>query len=139
MLVRKVMIQEYGEDGWGGHVRWLVNPVWEQIEQAIRRLDRFRHPFLWFYFDEPAQQDDMPEFEIVGGNGAYVIYADDDETGKRRHFIDPAKGSSPVNVWTSDQGTSAPERDVCSDLDSVLTITRHFCETGKLHPAVQWE
>jgi hypothetical protein len=130
MIVHKVLVEEYRDDGRGREPRWLVNPTWEQMEQAIRSLDRFRRPFVWLYLSEAAQDGDVPEFEIIGGGGAYAMQAT--VNGDRLMYRDPAKGDRSVDVWTSDQGALVPEENVCSDIDAVLAIARHFCETGDL-------
>jgi hypothetical protein len=136
MLVRKVLTVEYDADGLGCESRWLANPTWEQIEWEIWRLDRFCHPFVWFYLNDAAQGGDVPEFEIIGGGGIYAIQAT--VNGKRWMYRDPTKGDGEVDVWTSDQGASVPEKSICSDTDAVLAITRHFCEIGSLHPDFDW-
>jgi hypothetical protein len=52
----------------------VPDPPWADIEAAVRRLDRYRFPFLilWPSADEAEQElsGDVNAFEVRGGQGA---------------------------------------------------------------------
>jgi len=46
-------VVKYPEDGVRHRTTKTARLTWEQIEAAIRRLDRFRFPFLFLWPTEP--------------------------------------------------------------------------------------
>jgi len=116
-------------------------PTWEQIEAAIRRLDKFHYPFIYLW---PTLHDSEHEctegrewFCVVGGKGEYWFAA---TIGDRweNHYLNPAAGDQEVDLWTSDQGFAARDRHVCRDPDIVLRATRYYAEHGVYDPSVCW-
>jgi hypothetical protein len=63
---------EYARDGSYRHEK-IAGPSWEQIEQAIRRLDKDRYPCVWLWATEDESRhaiDGSAELlEVMGGNG----------------------------------------------------------------------
>src|SRR5262245_50614898 len=63
---------------WDDPVTRIPDPTWDDVEEAVRRLDglRYRWLHLWPTAD-PAYHDPNPgshEYvEIVGGNGTYLL------------------------------------------------------------------
>ena len=119
----------------------VLDPTWEQIEAAVGRLDRCLFPFVWLYKTPvEATGDDTPQFEVTGGDGAYVVLLrpDDDE---RRGLVlqNPSGGDDEVDVWVSDQGASFAGHDVCTSMDEVLRVTRYFFEHGGAAPHTRWK
>jgi hypothetical protein len=131
-----MLIGQYDENGWGGRTQAVIRPCWEEVESAVRALNRFTRPFVWFYNDEHADQGDEPDLEILGGEGAFAIQGL--RAGKAFRFSDQARGDEPVAVWISDQGAEMPARYVCHDLNIVLRATKNFCERGELDPTLSW-
>jgi hypothetical protein len=72
----RVRVLEYVEYPPGEHWRVVKvpDPPWADIEAAVRRLDRYRFPFLilWPSADEAEQElsGDVNAFEVRGGQGA---------------------------------------------------------------------
>ena len=137
MVVAKLLVEEYGEDGRTEESRWLLDPSWEQAENSVKALDRFRRPFVWFYVNRDAADDAVAEFEVVGGDGAYVMVGNQPD-GSRLVYLDDSRGGEPVAVWTSDQGADVEAKHVCQDLATVLRTLQFFCDHGRLDPRVTW-
>lgn len=107
MRVQKLVLTVYRDDGWGAQSRWILQPTWTDVEVAIHELDRFRHPFLWMYLRPSAHQDDVPDFEVLGGDGAYTMNGL--RGGEQVRYSKPTGGEELVPVWTSDQGAEFAE------------------------------
>ena len=137
MVVKKVFVEGDGSDGRADESRWLAGPTWQQVEQSLLALDRDRRPFVWFYVDPEAAEDDVPAFEVVGGDGAYAMVGNEPD-GSRLLYLDEQKGRELVAVWVSDQGAEVEARHVCEDVQTVLRATKLFCEEGAFDPRVTW-
>ncbi len=129
------------ESHWEWHDEQILLPNWSQIEEAIRRLDQFHYPFLhlWPTLDGTHHQltEDCEWLTLIGGNGEYWFAA---TIGGRwqNHFINPSGGGEQVQLWSSDQGFAAPDKEVCRDVDVVLNAVRYYAEHGGYDPAIQW-
>ena len=137
MLVKRLSETEYDKDGWTWRTHDIPNPTWDQIEASIWRLDKFRFPFVWLYLDGMPESD-VPQFEVTGGSGDYVI-ACSVKDYRQRLFCDPSRGKRAIEIWTSDQGGSNAAENVLHDLDVVLRVTRYFCDTGDFDPSIPWD
>ncbi len=135
MEVKLLSITHYKETGWGWHNEEIECPTWAQIEEGIRRLNKFRRPFI-----KIALGDDAPEagyLSVVGGDGVYSLSA---ELGNSfPSYYDASKSDAEIAVWTSDQGYYPEEKYVCYDLELVLKIAHHYAQFGELSPAVVWQ
>jgi len=108
------------------------NPTWQDIEAAIRRLDRDQFPFIYLFRDPEASKSDVPDFTVMGGDKAYVFGPEE------TLFYDETHADTKIAVWLSDQGASFSDKQVCHDLEVVLRATRLFSETGQLDPGLKW-
>jgi hypothetical protein len=89
------------------------------------------------YTDPSAQENDVPQFEVTGGEGAYVVQA---RCGGTEVVLwNPEGGKEDVDVWVSDQGASFPGQWVSHSIDEVLAVTKYFFEHGELDPRALWE
>jgi hypothetical protein len=104
-------------------VRNIRNPSWRDLEQSIRDLDQQSHPSLRIWAGEVEQ---APALDILGGSGKYSLR----ELGDNWVYYDPNGGEDEVEVCVSGAGYRCPAFYVCTDLDRVLEIARHFVETG---------
>lgn len=104
-------------------VRHLRNPSWQDIEQNIRDLDQKSHPSLRIWAGEVEQ---APALDIFGGNGKYALR----ELGDGWVYYDPSGSADEVEVCISGAGYRCAAFYVCTDVDRVLEIARHFVETG---------
>ncbi len=112
-------------------------PDWDAIETAIRRMDRCLFPQVWLHTEPAADSGyDVPELEVIGGDSAYVVTLQ--RGGDQLVLQNPGGGSKQVAVWTSDQGASFAESEVCPSLDEVLRVVRHFYDHGEEAPQTRW-
>jgi hypothetical protein len=132
----------YGPNGRGWKAEKVRHPAWDDIERAIRRLDRFHYPFafLWATEDESQQVIDGTGelLEVVGGEGVWWLAGSFDGSFQRR-LDDPELGEEEVAVWTSDQGFADAERHICRDVEAVIRAARYYAEHGGFDPALSWE
>lgn len=130
--------QDLGRPRFGWRSYKTPYPEWEEIEVAIRRLDRDEWPFVWLHTEAP-QSNDMPNnmFCVMGGRGEYdlCLYRDGDEF----HYWNPDRSDESICIWESDQGSYKSYQNLCEDLLLVLRITRQFSESGILYDAVKWD
>ena len=138
MLVKLLSIFEYDESGRICKEACVEDPTWEQIEASARRLDKFRFPFVWLFLSKGTTEERIPEFEIVGGNGDYCIACSISGYHERR-YCDPTLGNEEIDLWTSDQGASAPAKHVLHDIAIVLEVAKYFCDEGDFCPSIPWE
>src|SRR5262249_43448892 len=116
------------------------DPRWADIEEAIRRLDRHRFPFLhlWPCADENTHDYDHDVFEIMGAEGAFCLQA---RFAGNFHggFVYPKGGEEEVAVWTRDQGFAQAERHICRDIEAVLRAAHYYARHGGFDPSLSWE
>ena len=136
MPVKVLHIIEYEDAGGPWHTRDIVDPTWDLIEAAIRRLDKCLWPAIWLFLT--ADKDEVPDFEVMGGESDYWIACSVGGFHQRR-FCDPSQGEEEIAVWTSDQGFSDSAKHICHDLEVVLRAARHFYDTGDFDPSIPWE
>jgi hypothetical protein len=135
MLVKKLEVTIYDENGYHWETHETPQPSWGQIEAAIRRLDRFRYPFIFLRLDDYIEEGE--HISIIGGNGAYGI--EGFLRKQQRMYRDPNRsGEDEIRVWTSDQGCSLRENEVC-DLETALKAARYVCDKGDYDPDLPWD
>jgi hypothetical protein len=137
MVVKVLDVFVYERDGWTWHQESYFNPAWEEVETAIRRLDKFCYPWVFLRLDE-GQDTAEDRFEIMGGPGAYWL-AGSFKGYFQRRYVNPSGGSKEVAVWTSDQGFADEERHICKEIEIVLRAARYFADHADFDPAVTWE
>lgn len=136
MLVKLLRAIVYGQDG---RVWWTEGgtaPAWVDIEAAIRRLDRDRFPFIWLFQRVPVEEDALPDFNVIGGEGCYAFDCRVDGVEYRYH--EPRHTDGGTVLWRSDQGYVAPAEQVCCDIAMVLQAARYFCAHGAPDPGLPW-
>jgi Sec-independent protein translocase protein TatA len=116
-IARRVRVDDPAE------MRQIRNPSWHDLERSIRALNQDSHPSLLIWSGEVEQ---APALEILGGNGKYVLR----ELGDGWTYYDPSAGEEEIEVCKDPSGHRVPAFYVCTDLQRVLTIARHFVETG---------
>jgi len=137
MSIAVLEFTKYDDDGWHYEVHRLVHPAWEAIEQAIRRLDRAKYPFVWIFNDEETNESRLPNLNVIGGSGAYGVDGNLDES--QLIYYDPAQSPAHIKLWITDQGYETTCDYVCFDVETVLKIVRYFEQTGQFDPAYLWK
>lgn len=138
MAVRCLSYVEYDERGWGWHMEKIANPTWDQVVSSIRRLDKFRYPWVWLFIGDNDEDATVDCLTIMGGEGVYWVGLSAGKYDQLRLF-DPDKGSQIIELWTSDQGYSDYEFHVTYDIELILRIAKHFAEAGEPLPEATWE
>lgn len=138
MPIRCLTVAVYDETGWKWHLEKTRNPTWDEIVTAIRRLDKFRYPWVWLFIGDADEDATVECLTVMGGEGVYWLGLTAGKFDQLRLF-DPEKSGDEVNVWTSDQGFADEERYITTDLELVLRVAKHFGETGEPLPDASWE
>ena len=129
------------ESQYNWHAHQVVHPTWAQIEEAIRRLDKFHYPFLHLWPTLDESQHELVEgnewFSVFGGEGEYWFAATIGGQWEN-HYVNGGGGDQEVYLWTSDQGFAAPDKYVCHDLNVVLQAARYYAEKGGYDPSIPW-
>jgi hypothetical protein len=102
----------------------VLSPVWSDVETAIRRMDNFCFPIVQLNCTE--YDDDEGIFNVIGGNGRFALF----QMVAGWQYEDPAGSDKDVRLWASDQGYFCQERNVLTDIEKVLRITKAFYQTG---------
>jgi hypothetical protein len=137
MLVKVMRVTIYAKDGQSWHSHDIIDPSWQEVESAIRRLDKYCYPFIWLSLQKEKADD--PDFSVIGGKGEYWFAGSVEGYDHRRYFNENGDPEKEVWVWESDQGSSDYEPFICRDLAIVLKATHYFCEHGKFDPMISWE
>lgn len=137
MKVQLLQVTIYNDSGGAWRTERVHHPTWDGIEAAIRRLDRFRYPFIWLYRSAEVDQDTPPEFNVMGGEGEFAI--DSIADGAYHRYYDQSRGDEEIEIWRSDQGATFEAKYCCSSLAIVLRATHYFCEHGALDPDLVWQ
>ena len=106
MHVKTLDFTIYGPTGQGWESHKVLNPCWDDIENAIVRLDQFEHPFLhmWASPDENQHNyDDSDVLEIMGGDGAWWLAGTFDGYFQRRLDY-PDNGEDEIVVGEATRG-----------------------------------
>ncbi|MEX0714990.1 MAG: hypothetical protein WD066_00305 [Planctomycetaceae bacterium] len=102
----------------------VPSPTWEQVEAAIRRMDNYCFPIVRLNCTEHDDADDV--FIVIGGAGRYALF----QMMAEWQYEDQSGGTAEVRLWESDQGYFCQERNVLTDIEKVLRITKAYYETG---------
>jgi hypothetical protein len=141
--VHLLSVTIYDDDGWTWRTEEIRETTWVNIEAAICRLDRFHYPFVWLYRSTVAKLDsapgfsDVPDFDVMGGEGEFVLTATTDSFFHR--YYDQSRGDELIEIWRSDQGASFEKKYCYPSLDITLHATCYFCEHGAPDPDLVWE
>lgn len=136
MKVQSAALLEYETSTGPWQIRWLTSPTVEQLDSALRRLDGDLFPAIMLYFSQTPDEDDIPDFEILGGHVGYYLRAQKGEgMFHLHHSLAP---DELLSVWISDQGAEIPAQQVCRNLDLVIAAAMTFCETGELIQGLSW-
>jgi hypothetical protein len=136
MIVQLLRITIY-ESRWAWRREDIPDPTWDAIETAIRRLERFRYPFVWLYRDKDSVADAVPDFAVTGGEGVFAFECI--AGGMAYRYVDPDHGDNDIAVWKSDEGAVFAERFCCFSLEAALQATRYFCEYGAPDLRLIWQ
>jgi hypothetical protein len=129
-------------DDWHEHgvdYQEIADPIWEQVEIAIRQLDGRRRTDVTLA--SPVTSDVTINLSVGGGNKRQFVMISDlitpeDIFGK--YFFNPSQPELPwVELVVGGQGVGFPSF-LIADLPTVLRAARYFLETSGLDPSLTW-
>ncbi|MDP9315339.1 MAG: hypothetical protein M3R24_31500 [Chloroflexota bacterium] len=117
----------------------VPHPSWGVIERLLNQLDAKAYPDLFLSgYDAPFH---FPLLTIIGGAGIYsaaLEFGDRDGqwTGERIVLVDPAHESHPNSgtlraIGDGYNSYELEEQFLTTDYQLVVSIVRHFVETGQ--------
>ncbi|TKD09384.1 Imm1 family immunity protein [Polyangium fumosum] len=121
-------------DSWRGiqNDEWQIHmPSWDDVDNAIRRLDAKRYTIL------TIQGPEEQHLAIGGGAGRYVVYATFDNYQFWNLLGDSADGGM-VLLNAGGQEGDYPTVQVVG-LQQARSAARSFFVDLKLEPSLQWE
>jgi hypothetical protein len=122
--IHHMTVIRYYRDGRHWDSEQVRSPSWSDAEAAIRRMDNYCFPIVQLNCTE--HEDDEGIFNVIGGDGRWALFHMMGEW----QYEDPSGGDGEVRLWDSDQGYFCKERNVLTDIERVLRITKAFYDTG---------
>lgn len=102
----------------------IKHPAWKEVENAIRQMDNYYFPIVQLNLTD--NEEDETIFNIIGGDGKFALFHMMGEW----QYEDPDGGSEEVMLWESDQGYFCEAKNILTDIEKALRITKVFYETG---------
>ena len=87
-------------------------------------MDNFHYPRVELSLHEEDTGED--EFNICGGSGRWALF----QIMGEWQYEDPGGSEKEARLWESDQGYYCMEKNILTDIEKVLLLTKVFYETG---------
>jgi len=122
--IHHMTVIRYYRDGRHWDTEQIDSPVWPAVQSAIRRMDNYCFPIVQLNTTESEEAEDI--FNICGGEGRWALF----------HMMgdwlyeEPGGSEREARLWDSDQGYYCQEKNILTDIERVLRITRAFYDTG---------
>ena len=116
-----------------------LDPTWEDIEAALRRLDAGEFAGVVLHVDDHRPGEAATEyFDVHGGPGGYIFGFH--VGGRHLNSVAPeaTEPGENVEVCQRDQGVWVPACHVCHDLELIVEAARWFFRTAEPHPDDSW-
>ena len=114
----------YYRDGRHWDTEQVVTPEWSNVEAAIRKMENYCFPIVQLNATDNDQAEDI--FYICGGGGRWALF----HIMGDWQYEEPGGGEGEVQLWDSDQGYFCREKNILTDIEKVLRITKAFYDTG---------
>lgn len=124
--IQLMTVSRYYRDTRPSDVDYVASPTWNDIEAAVRRMDNYCFPFISLSADGDPEDVRLEAFWVVGGSGRWAMLQ---ASGEWQYAL-PNGGEEGVRLWDSDQGYFCKEKNVVTDINEVLRITKAFFESG---------
>jgi hypothetical protein len=122
--IHHMTVIRYYRDGRHWDTEQVVMPAWSDVEAAIRKMDNYCFPIVQLNTTDNEQAENI--FNICGGSGRWALFH---MMGDWQHE-EPGGGEGEVQLWDSDQGYYCREKNILTDIERVLRITKAFYDTG---------
>ena len=123
--IHHMTVTRYYRDGRPWDATRVERPSWVEVELAIRRMDNYCFPIV--QLNLTAYDDDEAIFNVIGGAGRWALF----HMMGDWQYADAEGSNSDARLWDSDQGYFCKEKNVVTDVEKVLRITRAFYRTGR--------
>jgi len=87
-------------------------------------MDNYCFPIVELNTGESDENENL--FNICGGAGQWALF----QIMGDWQYEDPAGGEGEIRLWDSDQGYYCKEKNVLTDIEKVLRITKGYYDTG---------
>jgi len=114
----------YYRDGRHWDTERINSPSWKDVDLAVRRMDNYCFPIVELNTTESDENENL--FNICGGAGRWALF----QIMGDWQYEDPAGGENEVRLWDSDQGYYCKEKNILTDVEKVLRITKAYFDTG---------
>ena len=122
--IHHMTVIRYYRDGRHWDTEQTDSPSWESVEAAVRRMDNYCFPIV--ELNRAESDEDQNMFNICGGAGRWALF----HIMGDWQYENPAGSEDEVRLWDSDQGYYCKEKNVLTDVEKVLRITKAFYDTG---------
>ena len=123
-LIHHMSIIRYYRDTRPWDEETIQLPKWSDVEAAIRRMDNYCYPIVQLNCHDDEEAEDI--FNVIGGDGRWAIF----HMMAEWEYEDPLGGDEEVRLWDSDQGYFCKEKNVITDIEKVLQISKMYYDTG---------
>jgi immunity protein Imm1 of predicted polymorphic toxin system len=111
----------------------IIEPSWEDIEAALRKLDGESCSLVVLGIGDPP----VPHMAIGGGNGKYIVYATADNAVFHKAMNTRAPDRKCSIVAGGQRGMY--DLRMCVTFDQALRAAETYALTGTLDPSLSWE
>lgn len=125
--IQLMSVSRYYREARPSDVEYVPSPSWADVEAAVQRMDNFCFPFVSLSVDDDPYDDRLEAFWVVGGDGRWAMRQS--ALGGWEYEV-PGGGEQEMRLWESDQGYFCRAKNVVTDIDEVLRVTRAFYESG---------
>jgi len=122
--IHHMTVIRYFRDGRPWESEKIPAPMWSDVEAAIRRMDNYCFPIVQLNTTENEESPDV--FWICGGDQRWALF----QIMGDWQYEKPGGGEGEVQLWESDQGYYCREKNILTDVEQVLHITKAFYDTG---------
>jgi len=122
--IKLMQTAQYYRDGRPWTPDDYESPTWEQVEQAIRRMDDYCFPFVTL--NPTGYEDEDDQLWIVGGDGRWTLFQSMGEWW----YENPAGTDEDITLWQSDQGCYCKQKNLIHDVEQVIRFAKVYYETA---------
>src|SRR5438045_2887269 len=107
--VHEMTIARYDDKGLSLEPERVIEPTWNDVDTAIRRIDNYCFPFICLNTDPLEPEDEgLKSFWVVGGGGRWALL----QASGDWQYEDPEAGNEDVRLWDSDQGYFCKRKNI---------------------------
>jgi hypothetical protein len=124
--IQLMTVSRYYRDARPSDAEYVPSPTWADVEAAVRRMDNYCFPFVSLSVHDDPEDERLEAFWVVGGDGRWALLQASGDWQYER--LDG--GEEDVRLWDSDQGYFCKAKNVVTDVNEVLRVTKAFYHSG---------